>query len=171
MRISRSAALLLATCALGLSACGSDDEESSAITTLPTAPAPATTDTSGSPSGTTAEETATSPGATPPPDSGTASDGASGGGATDAEGVEPSGGVNPSSGSSGAEGTAGGVQPTITPGAADEPASAITDDPALIDLWCEQARQGAYDDQVGEATSLAITVRGSDDTRTCELPR
>jgi hypothetical protein len=174
MRISRSAALLLVTCALGLTACGgSDDEESSAITTMPTAPAPAT---SGTPddSGTTTSDgtaTATAPTSTAPGDGEAAQSGTSDGDATDADGVAPSGGVSPSSGSSDSEGTAGGVQPTITPGTADEPASAITDDPALIDLWCEQARQGAYDDQVGEATTLAITVRGSDDTRTCELPR
>ncbi len=83
----------------------------------------------------------------------------------------PSGGVSPSSGPSDAAGTAGGDQPTITPGTADEPASAIADDIATRDLWCAQARQGAYDAQVGEATRLAITVRGSDDTRICELPR
>lgn len=172
MRFSRSAALVLATCALGLTACGgSDDEDSSAITTLPTAPAPAATETSADPSSTTDYETETLPGAAPSPDGGTPSDGTSGDGATDADDVEPSGGVSPSGGSTAPEGTAGGVQPTITPGTADESASAIADDPALIDLWCEQARRGAYDDQVGDATSLAITVRGSDDTRTCELPR
>jgi len=140
------------------------------MTTLPTAPAPATTgsDATGT---TTSEGTATAPTATTPSEGEGPQPEASGSGGTDADDAVPSGGVSPSGGSDGPEGTAGGVQPTITPGTADEPASAIADDPALIDLWCEQARQGAYDAQVGEATSLAITVRGSDDTRTCELPR
>lgn len=170
MRFSRTAALVLATCALGLTACGSDDEESSAITTLPTVPT-----TTADPAATTAtgpDGTATTPttGAATgddgvDPATETLSDGA------DADDSVPSGGVSPSGGSADAKGTAGGDQPTITPGTADEPASAIAADPTTVDLWCEQARQGAYDGQVGEATSLAITVRGSDDTRICELPR
>lgn len=171
MRFTRTAALVLATCALGLTACGSDDDETSAITTLPTAPA-----TTADPTSTTAtgpEGTAT----TPPNDAATGDDGVDPATETlsdeadDADDSIPSGGVSPSSGPSGSKGTAGGDQPTITPGTADEPASAIAADPSTVDLWCEQARQGAYDDQVGEATSLAITVRGSDDTRICELPR
>lgn len=169
MRFSRTAALVLAACALGLTACGSDDE-SSAITTLPTAPT-----TAADP----APTTATSPDGGSTPSSGTAtsgdggapSGGTTGDGTADADDSIPSGGVSPSSGPSGSKGTAGGEQPTITPGTTDEPASAIAEDASMVDLWCEQARQGAYDAQVGEATSLAITVRGSDDTRICELPR
>lgn len=170
MRFSRAAALVLAVCALGLTACGSDDDKSSAITTLPTTP------TTANPAATTAtapDGTATTPstGAGTGDDGGTPSGGTSGDGAADADDSVPSGGVSPSDGASGSKGTAGGDQPTITPGTADEPANAIAEDASTVDLWCEQARQGAYDAQVGEATSLEITVRGSDDTRTCELPR
>lgn len=170
MRFSRTAALVLTACALGLTACGSDDDETSAITTLPTTPTtstdPATT-TATSPDGTAT---------TPPTGSATTGDDSAPAtgtdeGAADADDSIPSGGVTPSGGTSGSKGTAGGDQPTITPGAADEPASAIAPDASTVDLWCEQARQGAYDTQVGDATSLAITVRGSDDTRICELPR
>lgn len=171
MRFSRTAALVLAACALGLTACGSDGDESSAITTLPTVPTTAT-----DPAATTAtspDGTATTPpaGSATSGDGATPSAGATDDGASDADDSIPSGGVSPSGGTSGAKGTAGGDQPTITPGTADEPASAIAADASTVDLWCEQARQGAYDSQVGEATSLAITVRGSDDTRICELPR
>lgn len=170
MRFSRTAALVLVACALGLTACGSDDN-SSAITTLPTVPTEpaATTPTTA----TVPEGTATTPttGAATGDDGDAPSGGAASDGTADADDSVPSGGVDPSSGSSGANGTAGGDQPTITPGTADEPASALASDPSIVDLWCEQARQGAYDDQVGDATSLAITVRGSDDTRICELPR
>lgn len=171
MRFSRTAALVLVSCALGLTACGSDDDQSSAITTLPTVPAePAETTPT---TATDPDGAATTPttGAATGDDGDTPSGGTSGDGAADADDSVPSGGVDPSSGSSGAKGTAGGDQPTITPGTADEPASALAADPSIVDLWCEQARQGAYDDQVGDATSLAITVRGSDDTRICELPR
>lgn len=169
MRFSRTAALVLAACALGLTACGSDGDESSAITTLPTAP---TTAADPAATATSPDGTATAP----PTGSGTSGDGAASGGTTgdgtaDADDSIPSGGVSPSGGGSSSKGTAGGDQPTITPGTADEPASAIAEDASTVDLWCEQARQGAYDAQVGEATSLAITVRGSDDTRICELPR
>lgn len=171
MRFSRTAALVLVSCALGLTACGSDDDKSSAITTLPTVPAELA-DTTPAPA-TTPDGTATTPTTGPATgdDGGTPSGGTSDDGTPDADDSVPSGGVSPSSGSGAGKGTAGGDQPTITPGTAAEPASAIAADASTVDLWCEQARQGAYDDQVGEATSLAITVRGSDDTRICELPR
>lgn len=143
------------------------------MSTLP-APTTAAPDETGSTGTTTSDGAATPDGTATTSTDGDASGsqpGSSGSGGADADDAVPSGGVSPSSGSPNARDNAGGVQPDITPGTADEPASALADDPAIIDLWCEQARQGAYDDLVGEATTLAITVRGSDDTRTCELPR
>lgn len=171
MRFSRTAVLVLVSCALGLTACGSDEDKSSAITTLPTIPAERT-DTTRAPA-TTPDGTETTPSGDTATgdDGGTPSAGTSGDAAPDADDAVPSGGVSPSNGSGAGKGTAGGEQPTITAGTADEPASAIAPDASTVDLWCEQARRGTYDDQVGEATSLAITVRGSDDTRICELPR
>ncbi len=165
----------LTVCGLAVAGCGGSDDEETAGSTTATAPA-----VTGAAPGPTDEPAAdgdgTSGGAA---DGGTTTDGGTSGGTTtggndgsgDADDSLPSGGVDPSGGSGGSSGTAGGDQPTITPGTADTPASAITDDPTLIDLWCEQARQGAYNDQVGDATELAITVQGSDDTRICELPR
>lgn len=171
MRFSGTAALVLVSCALGLTACGSDDDKSSAITTLPTVPAELA-DTTPAPA-TTPDGTATTPSgdAAKGDDGGTPPGGTSGEGTADADDSVPSGGVSPSRGSGSGKGTAGGDQPTITPGAVDKPAVAIAPDASTVDLWCEQARQGAYDDQVGEASILAITVGGSDDMRICELPR
>lgn len=168
MRFTRTAALVLVSCALGLTACGSDDDEPTAITTLPTVP----TATDAAPSATTTTDgAATTTTETPAGDAATTTDGRPDAGSAVADDEVPSGGVSPSDGRSGSDRDTGGARPTITPGTAEEPASAIADDPAMIDLWCEQARQGAYDDQIGDATRLAITVRGSDDTRFCELPR
>ncbi len=65
---------------------------------------------------------------------------------------------------------AGGVRPLIKI-REDGTARTVASDTSLAELWCDAARQGAYDDQLGEATTLTIAVRGSDHVVNCEIPR
>ncbi|WP_320669581.1 hypothetical protein [Patulibacter defluvii] len=153
MRTSPPLALLLVVAGLAAGGCGSDDAGGgdaggrSAATTS---------------ASTTATTTPTATTSTQPPTT-----------VTDPTATDPSGGTPPPSGEGTTTGSrpapAGGVQPKIT--VDGDTARATADDGALSELWCDAARKGAYDDQLGAATKLVITVRGSDDSQVCELPR
>ncbi|MEV4419660.1 hypothetical protein AB0L40_06725 [Patulibacter sp. NPDC049589] len=66
--------------------------------------------------------------------------------------------------------TVAGDQPTITV-RADGTARTTAADDGQAQIWCDAARQGSYDDQLGDATTLVIAVAGSDQVTRCALPR
>lgn len=160
MRPTRPTVALLLACGIALSACGGDDEPAARTTeaarpdattpataeapvaTTPTAAAPATTTVA--PPATTVTQTATEPsGGTPPP---VATVTAERPPATD------------------------GDQPTIAV-RGDGTARTTAVDGGQAEIWCDAARQGSYDAQLGTATTLVIAVQGSDQVTRCELPR
>ncbi|MCK9249196.1 MAG: hypothetical protein M0P31_09500 [Solirubrobacteraceae bacterium] len=148
-------ALALVGClaALGVAGCGDDDDPA----TVPASTAPTLTD---------APATTVAPTDTEPDDDGPATT------ETTTTSTEPSGGT-PAPGDAPtatrtSPGDAGGAQPRIT--VDGDVARATAGDAALAELWCDQARAGAYDAELGDAGRLVITVRGGAE-RTCELPR
>lgn len=167
MRSFGTVATVLTVCGLALAGCGSDDDEQSAATSATTTPTTST------------ETVPTTTGTVPPTTTTDDSGSAPSTGTTETSTTPTSGGAAPSDDSSDATDATGGAtpdgssgdQPAIRPGTASTPATVTAGDRALAELWCDQARRGSFDEQVGEATSLVITVSGSDDTQRCELPR
>jgi len=135
-----------------LAGCGSDDDGDDASTTEATTAAPATSvapaTTATTPSATTTAPVPVTMETAPPAE-------------------QPSGGATPPA--EPPPEPAGGEQPAIT--VEGTTARARASDGSLAELWCDAARQGAYDQQLGDATTFVITVAGSDATTTCELPR
>lgn len=166
MRLSRTTAIVVTVASLAMVGCGSSDDDKQPASS-PTTEAPATTTApaaTATTTTTTPTTTATNPAPSTTPSGGTT--------APTTTSTEPSGGTPPPSDAT-AKTTpkdAGGDQPTISVGA-DGNARATAGDGSLAELWCDAAQQGAYDSQVGEASTLVITVRGSDSVRRCELPR
>ncbi len=66
--------------------------------------------------------------------------------------------------------TTGGDQPSITL-RSDGTARTTAADEGQAEIWCDNARQGSYDAQLGDATTLVIAVAGSDQVTRCALPR
>lgn len=161
MLLDRPAVALLLACGLALSACGSGDgDEPAARTTeaeVPVATAPAAPDTPAAtvPTATAPATTATAPAAT-----------------VTQTATEPSGGTPPPVQTATAERppTTGGDQPTIAV-RGDGTARTTAVDTGQAEIWCDAARQGSYDAQLGAATTLVIAVQGSDQVTRCELPR
>jgi hypothetical protein len=86
------------------------------------------------------------------------------------------------------EGTSGGTAPPTTTVTVEEPPATSGDQPQITvradgtarttaadagqaEIWCDAARQGSYDAQLGQATTLVIAVAGSDQVTRCALPR
>jgi hypothetical protein len=173
MRFLHPAALLLTVGALALAGCGSSDDTDDAAArddaatptetraTTPTVAtttevAPAATETTTDTTTTTAPATTTtesSSGGTAPP----SSEQEEGSGGTTPPAADPAPSVD-------------GDQPTITV-RGDGTARAVASDAGQAEVWCDNARQGSYDAQLGDATTLVIAVIGSDQTQRCELPR
>jgi hypothetical protein len=166
-------ALLLTVGALALAGCGSrDDTDDAAVrqqatttetqATTPTVPtttevAPAATETTTNTTTTTAPPASapeSASGGTTPPSSSSDDEGSGG---TTPPAAEPAPSVD-------------GDQPTITV-RGDGTARAVASDAGQAEVWCDNARQGSYDAQLGDATTLVIAVSGSDATQRCELPR
>ena len=174
MRFPHPAALLLTVGALALAGCGAGDDTDDAAAvrddaaaatetqaTTPTvatstAVAPAATETTTNTTTTTAPA-ATTPestsGGTAPPSSSSSEDS----GGTTPPAADPAPSVD-------------GDQPTITV-RGDGTARTVASDAGQAEVWCDNARQGSYDAQLGDATTLVIAVSGSDATQRCELPR
>ena len=106
-------------------------------------------------------------GVAPPAATTTAADGASSGGTAPPvdEGTDGDG-----AGTTTAAPSVDGDAPSITV-RADGTARATASDAGQAEVWCDNARQGSYDAQLGDATTLVIAVSGSDATQRCELPR
>lgn len=159
MRPSPRSLALLTAGVLALSGCGGSDgeENADAVTTAPaTATATATAP---------AVETATTTGpeqtvVVPPPTTVTST------------AAEPSGGVAPPTETvtEQAPPTTDGDQPSITL-RSDGTARTTAADAGQAEIWCDAARQGSYDAQLGDATTLVIAVSGSDQVDRCALPR
>jgi hypothetical protein len=164
-------ALLLTVGALALAGCGSSDDtddaaarqEATTTETQATTPTVATT-TEVAPAATettTSTTTTTAPPASTPESS-------SGGTAPPSSSSEDSGGTTPPAAEPAP--SVDGDQPTITV-RGDGTARAVASDAGQAEVWCDNARQGSYDAQLGDATTLVIAVSGSDATQRCELPR
>lgn len=158
MHLSPRLATLLVAGALVLAGCGGSDEERAdvATTTGPeatrTATAPAVvTSTEAAPQNTVV---------VPPPTTVTST------------ATEPSGGVAPPTTTVTVQEppTTGGDQPSIAV-RGDGTARTTAADSGQAEIWCDAARQGSYDAQLGEATILVIAVAGSDQVTRCALPR
>jgi Tfp pilus assembly protein PilV len=165
-------ALLLTVGALALAGCGSSDDtddaavrqeatttETQATTptvATPTEAAPAAAETTTNTTTTTAPPASapeSSSGGTTPPSSSSSEDS----GGTAPPKADPAPSVD-------------GDQPSITV-RGDGTARAVASDAGQAEVWCDNARQGSYDAQLGDATTLVIAVSGSDATQRCELPR
>lgn len=162
MRLSHASIAVVLTGALALAGCGgSDDTDVARTTALST---PTATD------GPVVTATESAPPATvivPPPTTVTT----------------PSGGTSP-----GGDGSSGGtIPPATTTVTVQEPPSVDGDRPQVTkrsdgtarataadegqaQIWCDAARQGSYDDLLGDATTFVIAVRGSDSVTRCALP-
>lgn len=159
MRSSPRIAAVLVTGALVLAGCGgSDDENAEATTTT----GPATSQTTTEPAVVTSTQ-AVVPQATvvvPPATTVTST------------ATEPSGGTPPPTTTVTVQAppATDGDQPSITV-RADGTARTTAADAGQAEIWCDAARQGSYDAQLGEATTLVIAVAGSDQVTRCALPR
>lgn len=161
MRLSPASAAILVTGALVLTGCGSDDGDVARTTAgaTPTATEGAVvTSTQAAPAGTVV---------VPPPTTVT----------TPTEGSDD-----------GSGGTSGGtIPPATTTVTVQQPPTVDGDRPSVerrsdgtaratavdegqAQIWCDAARQGSYDDLLGDATTFVIAVRGSDSVTRCQLP-
>jgi hypothetical protein len=176
MRLSRTTAIVLTAGTLALAGCGGTDDADDAAsrqdpvstaqtapTTVATTPTVATaTDTEPVPVTTT--ETAPSGGVAPPASTTTAADGASSGGTAPPVDGDDGGGTTTAAPS------VDGDAPSITV-REDGTARATASDAGQAEVWCDNARQGSYDAQLGQASTLVIALSGSDEVQRCELPR
>lgn len=156
MRPSSRLATAAALGALVLAGCGGSDEENADVGTttgpLSTATVPAVVTSTGAtppqtvvvPPPTTVTSTASEPSSGTPPPTTTVTD------------QQPP--------------TTGGDRPSIEV-RADGTARTTAADAGQAEIWCDAARQGSYDAQLGEATTLVIAVAGSDQVNRCALPR
>jgi hypothetical protein len=176
MRLSRTAAIVLAAGTLAVTGCGGTDDaddaaarqdpvattQTAATTSMSTPTVATATATQPVPVTTTA--TSQSGGVAPPAATTTAADAPSSGGTTPP--VQP----GDEGGTAATPPTVDGDAPTITV-REDGTARATAGDAGQAEIWCDNARQGSYDAQLGQATTLVIALSGSDEVQRCELPR
>jgi hypothetical protein len=157
MSLSSRAVAVLSVGILALAGCGGSDDEEAAGTT-----GPAATSTAVAPA-----ETATTVAEAPPatvvvPPAATVT----------TTTPEPSGGATPPTTTVTVQKppTTAGDQPKITV-RSDGTARATAADSGQAEIWCDAARQGSYDSQLGSATTFVISISGSDQVTRCALPR
>jgi hypothetical protein len=167
MRFSSASAVVLTAGTLALAGCGGSGDDD---TTTSTGSAASTTTGASSAVVTTTEAPAQQTTVVVPPASTatapstvTSGDGASGG---------TSGGTTPPTTTVTVQKppTVDGDRPSITV-RSDGTARTTAADEGQAQIWCDAARQGSYDDQLGDASTLVIAVQGSDAVTRCALPR
>jgi hypothetical protein len=159
MLLSRTSVAVLSAGLLALAGCGGTDGDENADATTTTAPV--ATATTAPQAVETATTTAPEQTVVVPPTS-----------TVTKTATSPSGGVAPpvETVTQEAPPTTGGDQPSITV-RSDGTARATAADAGQAEIWCDNARQGSYDAQLGDATTFVIGVAGSDQVTRCALPR
>ena len=158
MRSSPRLATVVVASALALAGCGGSDEENADVATTT---GPVATRTATEPAVVTSTEAAPQQTVVVPPPTTVTS-----------TATEPSGGVAPPTTTVTVQQppTTDGDQPSIAV-RGDGTARATAADAGQAEIWCDAARQGSYDAQLGDATTLVIAVSGSDAVTRCALPR